>query len=955
MNFKPKKFLSLLTASLLAAGGLVGVVAAPAQAVDAPAPALLVDYENATLVQSPWPSLTDLNFSEGGNGWTNYVAAGDQPGASAGSTKMLKGKMGSGAYSGTFLVKTTTNSLLSAAKPVVSMKFYAPEAGKIVRMTIESGDYPNVVGSKSVDATAVTVVGWQILRFDFSAQNPDYTLVLNRAFIDYDPASTAVSSDFFVDDISFNGAATPDLTGQAPSPALLVDYENATLVQSPWPSLTDLNFSEGNNGWTNYVADADMPGGVSGSTKMLKAKMGSGAYSGTFVIKTTTNSLLSASQPVVSMRFNSPEAGKIVRMTVESGDYPNVVGSKAVNATALTVLGWQTLYFDFSGQNPNYSLVLNRAFIDYDPASTGVSLDFFVDNISFNELGISSGAVQQQAPAQTVNYDVRLTSALKNTATDAYQWADCGGQSWCVNNNYFMKMIAAGSSTTLTYVVTTHGTTTPVANASVNLRINTAYSGSNATWSSNGTSFGTVSSGSGSDAGTISGTTNSSGEVSFTFANTNTTGEAARTLNNANPYPSGCASPAGQTKGAIEPTVTAVSGATIGTQYVDVLWPHISSSTIESSIAAGSDGQNCAPTITPRPGTKVWSPYFDQDKKGFYPHVRLEKSFLNEKLDGTWWDGVWQNRDADSRAYLKYLPVGSTFALTYHVTDEYGAPYVGAKVSLIVNANYSCAKTFFSYEGSLIGPDDCAGGGETELPAKTVGADGRVTFVLTNTNTTGEAMPVDLNGAPNPATKEVGTNIKPNVVGAKQQGIDMLFAHFVEPSGLSKATGPAAKTATIGAGEVSEFTLTDDAGKPLSNTDVKYFVNGFDSKAGFARTDAAGKVRIHSTNSVGLEGVQTVGVSLVRDGKLPLAATATINWMAPELSIAAAGAANSVVVKVAGAAGKTVKITIAGKVYTRVAKSANASFTIATGAGKKAVKVSVPGKTLSKSVTVTRK
>ena len=77
--------------------------------------------------------------------------------------------------------------------------------------------------------------------------------------------------------------------------------------------------------------------------------------------------------------------------------------------------------------------------------------------------------------------------------------------------------------------------------------------------------------------------------------------------------------------------------------------------------------------------------------------------------------------------------------------------------------------------------------------------------------------------------------------------------------------------------------------------------------------------------------------------------------MAPELSIAAAGIANSVVAKVAGAAGKTVKITITGKVYTRVANSANASFTIATGAGKKAVKVSVPGKSLSKSVTVTRK
>jgi predicted secreted protein len=101
--------------------------------------------------------------------------------------------------------------------------------------------------------------------------------------------------------------------------------------------------------------------------------------------------------------------------------------------------------------------------------------------------------------------------------------------------------------------------------------------------------------------------------------------------------------------------------------------------------------------------------------------------------------------------------------------------------------------------------------------------------------------------------------------------------------------------------------------------------------------------------------MQTVGVSLDRDGKLPLFATATVNWEAPALAVSAAGSKGAVVVKVAGASGKTVKITIAGKAYTRVANSENAEFSIATSAGKKAVKVVVPGKTLSKSVTVTKK
>jgi hypothetical protein len=913
-------------------------MAAPAQAAS---PTTVFDFESNTVGDGGWGNM--FGFAADGNGWANTVdaATGLPTGSPASGTKAIKATEGSGAYSGTNVGGVaTTDSLLGVGTMGASVVFYSPTAGATVRLKVEQAN--DNTYSNFVTDDQVTVAGWQTLVFDFTTPTTGtFNAGINYSLgsVSFDPTATTLQTlPYYVDQVRFN--------------VPMFNFESNTVGDGGWGNM--FGFAADSNGWANTVdAATGLPtGSPAGETKAIKATEGSGAYSGTNLGGVaSTASLIGTGSLTATVVFYSPTAGATLRLKVEQANdntYSNFVTDDQV-----TVAGWQTLEFDFGSPSSgtfNSSINYSLASVSFDPTATTLqTLPYYVDKVVF----ASGVAQQQQAPAQATNYDVRLISSQKNTATDAYEFTSCGGASWCVDNNYYMKMIAAGASTTLNYVVTNRATNAPVASASVSLRMNTSYSGSNATWSSGGTNYGAVSTSNSSDGGVITGTTNGSGEVSFTFTNTNTSGEATRTLNSTNPYPEGCLSPAGQTKGALQPTVTAVSGATIGTQYVDVLWPHISSSTINSSIALGADGSNCS-TPAAQDGPSFTPLQFDQDNKGRYPHVRLEKSLLNQKLDATWWDGVWQYRDADTRAYLKYIPVGSTFALTYHVTDEYGSPYVGAKVSLIVNANYSCAKTFFAYEGSLIGPDDCAGGGETELPSKTVGADGRVTFVLTNTNTTGEAMPADLNGAPNSATKEVGTNIKPNVVGAKQQGIDMLFAHFVDQAGVSKATGPGAKSATIGSSQTSEFTLTDDAGKPMANTDVKYFVNGFDSKSGIARTDATGKVRVRSTNSVGLEGMQTVGVSLVRDGKLPLAATATINWAAPGLSIAAAGASKSVVVKVAGAAGQTVQIKVAGKTYRRVAQSAITEFSIPSAAGKKSVSVKVGGKTLSRTVTVTK-
>jgi hypothetical protein len=328
----------------------------------------------------------------------------------------------------------------------------------------------------------------------------------------------------------------------------------------------------------------------------------------------------------------------------------------------------------------------------------------------------------------------------------------------------------------------------------------------------------------------------------------------------------------------------------------------------------------------------------------------LDKSFLDTNLDATWWDGVWQYRDEDTRAYLKYIPVRSTFKLSYTVTDADDKPMANALVTLIVNANYSCAKTFFMYENSLIGPDDCAGNGETQLPAKRTDADGKVTFVLTNTNAEGEKMPTNLNGAPN--GKELGTNIKPHLVGATKEGIDMLFAHFVEQSDAAKVLTTATQTVKTGVPHLANFQFLDEAGKPMANQLAEYYINGPDSKQDWVLTDAQGRVQIPVPNSTNAEGTSAVGVSVKRTGRLPLTATSMVTWVPGATKVTMAPSSNSVEVKIANATNQSVKIVVNGKSYERTPTSGLVTYKLPATVGKAVIRVTIGKKLYVKGVIV---
>ncbi len=98
-------------------------------------------------------------------------------------------------------------------------------------------------------------------------------------------------------------------------------------------------------------------------------------------------------------------------------------------------------------------------------------------------------------------------------------------QYYSAKTRAYYTYIAAGSTLTLKYKVTSDGTA-PLANTEVTLQANSQYSGSKANWIS-----GTTKIGAGSDTAPgaqLKGKTNAAGEVTFVIKNTDTTGTEAK-------------------------------------------------------------------------------------------------------------------------------------------------------------------------------------------------------------------------------------------------------------------------------------------------------------------------------------------------------------------------------------------------------------------------------------------
>jgi len=917
MKLKNTRLASMLTSALLLATSLVTFAAAPASA-DAPAPVTLFDYESNTVGANSWQSQGAYSTINN-DAWSNYVDRGTglPAGGSATGTKAVKGKKGNGVSNTRVGEIANGSSLVSSTSRTATMNFYAPESGKIVVLNITNDSYGN---TQTATASSLTTVGWQKLTFEFSA-SIDFSLSFNRANVSYDTVSTVGGDDnnpnhiYWYDDVAFNGAVSAPL-----APATLRNFENETLVADPWPNILGYTSAGDNTAWGNYVSATDQAGGSVTGTKMVKGQKGNSESNVSIAFVATGSSLIAASSRTVTMNFYAPAAGKTVVLGVQTYNYWSTL---TTSATATTAAGWQVLTFTFP-TNADYAQEWRRAWVAYEPERTsgggGASQNiFFFDDVAFN------GATPASLPAQAVQLVTTLSQAVQYTfETKSSVWETFGGATGDLvatpaganapsgtNSGYVTESPSVETWTGLTIDVRSATEVISATSKIVQLRVKAPTATTSVLLKLEAP--GNTSNGSTPNLYVEKSAT--AGTTSWQVLTFDFTTPSAGTYTEGSNYTKivlffnlGTADPSAQTF------------------YFDDL--AFTPSAVTAAAAAPRTGEN----------------------KGNYPHIRLDKSFLDTNLDATWWDGVWQYRDEDTRAYLKYIPVRSTFKLTYTVTDKDDLPMANALVTLIVNANYSCAKTFFMYENSIIGPDDCAGNGETQLPAKRTDADGKVSFVLTNTNAEGEKMPTNLNGAPN--GKELGTNIKPHLVGATKEGIDMLFAHFVEHSDAAKIATVANETVKTGTDYSANFQFLDEAGKPMANQLAEYYINGPDSKQDWVLTDAQGRVKIPVPNSTNAEGTSAVAVSVKRTGRLPLTATSMVNWVPGALKVTMAPSSNSVEVKIANATNQSVKIVVNGKSYERTPTAGLVTYKLPATVGKAVIRVTIGKKLHVKSVTV---
>ena len=370
---------------------------------------------------------------------------------------------------------------------------------------------------------------------------------------------------------------------------------------------------------------------------------------------------------------------------------------------------------------------------------------------------------------------VRVVSPGFNSQNDTFA-SDGLAQYYAAGGRSYFKYVGAGSTITITYIVTSDGTA-PAADKTINFMVNAPYSGSKAAWEVNGKAVGASQDSATGYGLLVTGKTNSEGKVSFTIKSTDS-------ATNAMAIPSSETQPRA-TSGRLHGNMKAViDGLTDMQQVIDLLTFDITKASAETIPALPNPNPTATPTPTPTPTATI--PVI---QPVFLPSMRLISPTFGPSNSVDTTGDISQYYSAKTRAYYTYIAAGSTLTLKYLVTKDGTTPLANTDVTLQINAPYSLSKANWLAGSTKIGVPVSDSASGADLKAKTNAA-GEVTFTIKNTDTTGtEATPASPNALA-PKIRLYGTfkAVIPGY-GDKDADVDLVtFDVYAAAKAASKAT-----------------------------------------------------------------------------------------------------------------------------------------------------------------------
>jgi hypothetical protein len=425
----------------------------------------------------------------------------------------------------------------------------------------------------------------------------------------------------------------------------------------------------------------------------------------------------------------------------------------------------------------------------YAPGRVLAILALLLSGISL----IESNATAAGLP--TVRVDFPTFEAANETFVN-----DGLGQYYAAGGRSFFKYVGAGSTITITYTVTTDGTT-PAADKTINFLVNAPYSGSKAAWEVNGTAVGPSKDAADGYGLKVSGKTDSNGKVSFTIKNTDSAA-------NAEAIPTSETQPRAASGRLYGNMKAVIDGLSDMQQIEDLVTFDITKAAAATLAEATSPTPTPSPTATATPtpsptptptATAPAGPFIRLVAPAVSETTAIHRTDLEKlfSVDNPWYSkgvGFWQ----------VYMKTGSSFAVSYKVTDGSGAALPNKAVTLHVNKAYSKSNAQITDGKTATNSkaDDSQGNDQAVLTGVT-NSQGIVTFNLKNTDTKGEADPASMT-APAPTDPKNGavySQLYPEIAGPTTDVADFLEVHFY---GTAAAPAPTTKTITCVKGKASK-------------------------------------------------------------------------------------------------------------------------------------------------------